>query len=68
MSLSKKMVSNLGNLNEVKGGGRTEYNCQDTVIGCVTHHPTCLVPSGISACILCMEEFTEGCTTQFTFC
>lgn len=68
LNLSKKIVSNLGNLNEVKGGGRTDYNCQNTVIGCATHHPTCLEPSGVSLCLICMEEFTEGCDTTVTLC
>ncbi len=68
LNLSKKTVSNLVNLNKVKGGARTDYNCQYTEIGCVTHHPGCLEPTGVSLCLICMEEFTEGCDTTVTLC
>ncbi|WP_160128946.1 hypothetical protein [Kordia antarctica] len=49
--LSKKTVSKLTNLPAIKGGGPT-------------HNPTCLEPTGISFCIRCMEDFTEGCVTH----
>jgi hypothetical protein len=62
--LSKKTVSTLTRTNTIKGGGITDFNCQYTLIGCVTHHPTCLEPTGISFCIRCMEEFTEGCLSD----
>ena len=63
LALSKKTVSTLTHVHAVKGGGPTDFNCGGTAIGCVTHHPTCLEPTDISACIRCMEEFTEGCNT-----
>jgi len=63
--LSKKTVSTL--THTIKGGGPTDYNCGGTAAGCVTHNPTCLEPTGISFCIRCMEDFTEGCAT-YPFC
>jgi len=31
------------------------------------NHPDCLEPSGVSACLVCFEDFTEGCETA-AFC
>ncbi|MGH1385764.1 hypothetical protein [Kordia sp.] len=70
LNLSKNLISNLGNLDVVRGGlddGNT-FNCGNSLQECFTHHPNCLQPSDISACLLCMEEFTEGCDTTVTFC
>jgi hypothetical protein len=47
LSLSKKTVSTLTSTHAIKGGEST--------------NPGCLEPSGVSACLLCMEEPTEGC-------
>ncbi|MEM6720398.1 MAG: hypothetical protein AAF611_13820 [Bacteroidota bacterium] len=68
LNLSKKLVSNLANLNQVRGGAPTDFNCGDTLLDCPTNHPNCLQPSDVSACLLCMEEFTEGCDTTVTLC
>ncbi|WP_430409539.1 hypothetical protein [Kordia sp.] len=64
LSLSKKTVSTLTHAHSIKGGDPTAFNCVMSDIGCVTHHPTCMVETGISFCIRCMEEFTEGCVTH----
>jgi len=66
LSLAKKTVSSLGKTNEVKGGNGSFFHCGPS-LDCTTNHPTCLEPTGISACIRCFEEFTEGCGTG-AFC
>ncbi len=68
LQLSKRLVSNLGNLHEIKGGGITDYNCDTSEIGCYSYNPGCLAPSGVSLCLVCMEEFTDGCDTTVTLC
>ena len=49
LSLNKKTISGL-DTNGVKGG-----------TGNHSHDPACLQPSGVSACLPCIENPTEGC-------
>lgn len=56
LNLSKRIVSKLSDASAVKGGRS---------IGCETNHPNCMEPSGVSACLPCMEDFTEGCSPSF---
>jgi len=71
LSLSKKTVSKLDHYVSVKGGGlsmacgytpNTRCESQEE---CVSRAPGCLEPTGISACIRCLEIFTEGCSPSF---
>ncbi|WP_298515624.1 hypothetical protein [uncultured Kordia sp.] len=54
LSLSKKTVSKINELNQVVGGTGT----MSTVPGCASD-------SEVSAIILCMEDFTLGCSPSF---
>ncbi|WP_298515633.1 hypothetical protein [uncultured Kordia sp.] len=54
LSLSKKTVSKINELDQLVGGTGT----MSTVPGCASG-------SEVSAVIRCMEEFTQGCSPSF---
>lgn len=68
--LSKKTVSKLDNYLSIKGGltmgcGYTPNTRCESQEECESRDPGCLEPTGISACIRCLEIFTEGCSPSF---
>ncbi|WP_298426114.1 hypothetical protein [uncultured Kordia sp.] len=74
LSLSKKTISKLDYSTSIKGGFETnlcEYSDNFTRCEskeeCESRNPGCLEPTGISACVRCLEIFTEGCETH-PFC
>jgi len=70
--LSKRTVSKLDNRSSIKGGYETNlcnysdnFTRCESLEQCESRDPGCLVPTGISACIRCLEIFTEGCSPSF---
>ncbi|NER12995.1 hypothetical protein GWK08_06060 [Leptobacterium flavescens] len=51
LSLNKKTISSFSQ-ERVKGGSELPEN---------SHDPACLEPTGVSACLPCVENPTEGC-------
>jgi len=68
LALSKRTVSTLSPLGTIKGGFNTNtclysdnFTRCESAEQCESRDPSCLTPTGISACIRCLEIFTEGC-------
>ncbi len=66
--LSKRTVSKLDNHASIIGGYETNlcnysdnFTRCESLEQCESRDPSCLEPTGISACIRCLEIFTEGC-------